>query len=325
MIRMFQMPGARLDASESMFVQRELEAKSAQVYRNIYAALQARGFIPTEEGIPDWAKVWTWSEMDEFGKAKIISQAGDDLPRVDVAKTQKSKFIKTVGAAYGYSWEEMRAAAAMGTPLDSEKANLASFAVDSEVDALLAYGASAYNMEGLLTLSGTTAFAPLVKAAGGTAWGTLTAPKATGAEVAADLMGIATKAYTASKGKVLQVNILLPTDQYAYAAQQKISSFSETTALDFARSKCPFIAGIDPWWRCNAADSNWDGSGAKLSIDTMIAYPKDKMFLAGMVPMEKLVLPAQQKNLEWVVPVIAKTGGVLARMPQLVFVNNAPI
>lgn len=315
---LFQKPGARLDAAESTFVKRELEHVEAESYKNLYAALQARDFIPTKQGIPDWARVYTWKEMDEFGRAKIISNAGDDLPRSDVSKTERTKMIKTVGSSYGYDWEELRAAAAMGTRLDQDKANTAAFAVDSEVDSILAYGNTTYNLEGLLTLSGTTAFTPLTKAAGGKTWGTLTAPNATGVEVAADLMGIATQGHTTSKGRVLKFDLVLPIEQYAYAAQTKISTFGETTALEFALSKCPFIASITPWWRCDFATA----PASTITFDAMLAYPRDPAYVAGVVPMERMSLPAQQKNLEWVVPVIAKCGGVTAKYPFLIQKND---
>jgi hypothetical protein len=316
---LFKIPGARLDAAESMHLIRELKYVEAETYRQMYAALQARAFVPTKPGIPDWARSITWREMDEFGKAKIISNASDDLPRANVSRTERTKTIKTVGAAYGYDWEELRASAAMGTHLDTEEANAAGFAVDLEMDEILSYGNSTYGLEGVLTLSGTTAFTPGTKAAGGLTWGSLTAPNATGAEVAADIMGIAQKAHETSKGRVLKFRIVLPIEQYGYAAQAKISAFSDTTALEFALSKSPFISSVDPWWRCNSADS-----GGALSFDTMMALPEGvPAALQGIVPMERMSLPAQQKNLEWVVPVVAKNGGAISKYPFLLLRNDA--
>lgn len=318
MLKLFKNPGTRLDAAESMHLKRELEYVEAETYRQMYAALQARSFVPTKPGIPEWARTITWREVTEFGQAKIISNASDDLPRANVKRTETSKTIKTVGAAYGYDWEELAASAAMGTHLDQEEANAAAFAVDLEMDEILSYGNSAYGLDGVLTIAGVTDFTPGTKAAGGVTWGSLTAPNATGAEVAADLMGIAQKAHETSKGRVLKFRIVLPIEQYGYASQTKISAFSDTTALDFARSKSPFISSIDPWWRCNAADS-----ASALSYDVMMAIPDGVPgALQGIVPMERRALPAQQKNLEWVVPLIAKNGGVVSKYPFLMLRND---
>lgn len=318
MLKLFKNPGTRLDAAESMHLKRELEYVDAETYRNIYAALQARDFVPTKPGIPEWARVHTWREMDEFGKAKIVSNAADDLPRSNVSRTESSKTIKTVGMSYGYDWEELAASAAMGTRLDTEEANAAAFAVDSEMDEILSYGNTTYGLDGVLTIGGTTAFTPGDKAGGGKLWGSLTAPNATGAEVAADLMGIAQKGHETSKGRVLKFRLVLPIEQYGYASQVKISAFSDTTALEFAMSKSPFISSITPWWRCDAGSS-----GGKLTIDTMMAMPEGlPAALQGIIPMERRSLPAMQKNLSWVVPLIAKNGGVVSKYPFLMLRND---
>jgi hypothetical protein len=319
MLKLFKNPGARLDAAESIHLKRELEYVEAETYRNIYAALQARDFVPTKPGIPEWARVITWREADEFGKAKIISNASDDLPMASVKRTESSKTIKTIGMGYKYDWEELAASAAMGTHLDTEEANAAAFAVDLQMDEILSYGDSTYNLDGVLTFTGVTAYTPMDKANGGKTWGTLLAPNATGAEVAADIMGLAQKAHETSKGRVLKFRIVLPIEQYGYAAQTKISAFSDTTALEFAQSKCPFISTITPWWRCDSAQSN-----GKLSFDIMQAIPEGvPAALQGIVPMERRVLPAQQKNLSWVVPMVAKNGGVVSKYPFLTLRNDA--
>lgn len=318
MLKMFKNPGARLDASESMHLKRELEYVEAETYRNIYAALQARDFVPTKPGIPEWARTITWREMDEFGKAKIISNASDDLPMANVSRREVGKTIKTIGMGYKYDWEELAASAAMGTRLDTEEANAAAFAVDLEMDEILSYGNSTYGLDGVLTIANTTAFTPGDKANGGKTWGSLTAPNATGAEVAADLMGIAQKAHETSVGRVLKFRLVLPIEQYGYASQTKISAFSDTTALEFALSKSPFISSITPWWRCDAAQS-----GGKLAIDTMMALPEGvPAALQGIIPMERRTLPTMQKNLSWVVPMVAKNGGVVSKYAFLMLRND---
>lgn len=319
MYKMFKNPGARLDASESMHLKRELEYVETETYRNIYAALQARDFVPTKPGIPEWARTITWREMDEFGKAKIIANASDDLPRSNVKRTETGKTIKTIGMSYGYDWEELAASAAMGTHLDAEEANAAAFAVETELDEILSYGNSTYNLDGVLTLSGVTSFTPGTKTAGGKLWGTLLAPNATGLEVANDIMGLAQKAHETSVGRVAKFRIVLPIEQYGYASQTPISAtYPQMTALKFALENSPFISSITPWWRCNSATSE-----GRLAYDVMQAIPEGMpAALQGIVPMERRTLPAQQKNLSWVVPMVAKCGGAVSKYPFLLCRNS---
>ncbi len=321
MLNLFKNPGARMDANETAFVARELEHVDTEVYKQIYAGLIMRTLLPTKQGIPDWARVYTWKEMNEVGQAKIVANAADDIPLSDVSAVERSKTIKTIAGGYHYDWEELRAAAATGMRLDTERAAVARFAIESEVDEILAYGNTTYGLEGLFTIaSGTTAFTPGTKANGGTAWGSLEAPNANGMEVANDLMAIVSNLHEVSHGRFAKFDITLPIAQYTYASQVRVSAFSETTALDFARSKCPFIGNITPVWRLKASLS-----GGRLARDTIAAYPKDPAIVCGLVPMEYTPLPVQQKNLAWVVPAVSKCGGALARYPFLVSYNNAEI
>ncbi len=303
----------RLDAAESAFVKRELEHVDKETYKQMYASLPMRGLMPIKSDIPPWAQVHTWREMDMNGKARIITSMGDDLPRTDVFKREVTKTIKTVGGAYGYSWDEMQASAAMGTHLDTDRAFANRFAIESEVDSILAYGNAQFGLEGLFTLSGVTSFTLADKAKGGKTWGTLAAPNATGLEVANDLMGFAAAAVEASIGKVAQVDIVLPIEAYNYAAQKTLTSTDNTKALAFALSS-PFIRSITPCWRAKASLS-----GGALANDTMLAYPNDPMILAGVVPLDYTPQPAQQRNLEWTINAISKCGGAVSRYAYLVF------
>lgn len=303
----------RLDAAESAFVKRELEYVDKETYKQLYASLIMRSLLPIKSDIPVWAQVHTWREMDMVGKARIITSMGDDLPRTDVFKREVTKTIKTVGGAYGYSWDEMQASAAMGTHLDTDRAFANRFDLESEADKILAYGNAQFGLEGLFTLSGTTAFTLSDKAKGGKTWGTIAAPNATGMEVAADLMGFAAAAVEASIGKIAQVDIVLTIEAYNYAAQKPLSSTDSTKALAFALSS-PFIRSITPCWRAKASLS--DGA---LANDTMLAYPNDPMVLAGVMPLEYSPQPAQQVNLEWKINTILKCGGAVSRYPYLIF------
>lgn len=299
---------ARLDAAESVFFKRQLEAIDAQVYETKYPEFMARGLLPTQGGVPEGAKSYTYRMMDEVGSAKILHNLADDLPRVDVLGQEVNTLIKLLGDSYGYDIMEIKAAAMTGTPLDSMKAAAARRAVEREIDRLLSLGDTAYGIKGLLSLTNTTTYTVSTKAASGdTEWGTLAAPIATGAEVAADLMGFASDLVEKTLGVFTRFSLLLPIEQFNYAAQTRIGSNSDTTALKFALATSPYIESIQPWYRCNGA-----GSGPS---DRMVAYPRDPNVLSALVPMEFSVRPPQEKNLEFVINAIASCGGVVCRYP----------
>ncbi len=298
---------ARLDATESVWFQRQLEAIDAQVYREKFPALKARSLVPTQGGIPDWARVYTWRELTHYGDAEFIANLADDLPRADASGTENTKMIKAVGSSYGYDFFELKAMAAQGISLTTEKALAARRAIETKIDTILAAGASAYGLEGLLNLTGAATFTPGTKAAGGKTWGTVAAPNATANEIVEDLMGIAAARVEATKEAFNRFVIILPIAQYNLASQMPMGANAALTPLKFARENSPFIEDIVPWYKAT-------GAGAA-STDRMVCYARTPEVLSGIVPMEFTPMAPQQKGLEFVVNNVATCGGVVVRYP----------
>lgn len=304
----------RLDQGESAFFLRGLEQIDQKAYMRRFPALQARQVIPTFESVEQWASVYTWREWTPVGSAKIIGNAADDLPMNDLTGQEFSQMIKDVGNGYMYSLKEIKKAAAMNTPLDSSRAETARMTTEQLIDQLLATGNATNNLRGVLSLDSTSipvaqrvgTFTLGTKAAGGIAWGTLVAPKATGREVANDLIGFASKIVEDTKGIWSSLNIVLPIAQYNYAASTPVNSINPTTALQAALA-AGFIASIRPWYMCSGV-----GAGA---TDRMAAFPSDAAVLGGIVPQEWTPLAPQQKNLAFTVPCVASCGGVVCRYP----------
>jgi hypothetical protein len=304
-----------LDQGESAFFLRGLEDVDRQAYMRRFPSLLARQVIPTFMSVAAWASVYTWREWTPVGSAKIIANAADDLPMNDVTGQEFSQMIKDVGNGYMYSLKEIKKSAADGTPLDATRAEMARMTTEQLIDQILATGNATNKLQGVLSLDSTalpassrvTTFTFANKAASGTkAWGTLAAPVATGKEVAADLIGIASKIVEDTKGIWSQVNIVLPIAQYNYAASTTLNAINNTTALEFAL-KSGFISSIRPWYMCA-------GAGAA-GADRLAAFPSDPIVLGGIVPQEWTPMPPQQKNLAYIVNAVASVGGVVCRYP----------
>lgn len=305
----------RLDAGESAGFLRQLEDIDTQAYQRRYPALIARQIIPTFLSVAEWAAVYTWREWDKNGTSKVITDHADDLPMVDVTGKEFSQGIKDLGAAYGYTIKEIKQAAATGQPLDALRAQAARFAVESQIDGILAVGDTEAQLNGLLKLDSTQIAAAnrvgistlATKAASGVAWGTLLAPKATGQEVANDIIGLCSARVSATKGLWSQFDVVLPIDQYNYAASTRLNAINDTTALEFAL-KSSFVRSVRPWFQCT-------GAGAA-GADRMMAFPGgDPLVLGGIVPMEWSPQGPQLRNMKYVINTIASCGGVVCRYP----------
>lgn len=297
----------RLDASESVFFKRELEAIDARVYEVKYPEYKARRLIPTQDGVSESDKVYTYRMYDTFGKAIWVGPGSSDSPVGEATGDEVPQVIRPLTAGYEYDIFEIQAAARQNRPLDSMKAMGARRAMEELIDQALSIGVANMGLKGLLGIANTTTFTPSTKTAGGLTWGTMAAPNATGAEVANDIMGICSRIVEVTKGVFDRFNVLLPIEQYNYAAQVRIGSVSDTTALAFAKATSPFIADVIPWFRCDAAGA--------ASADRMCAYPYNPEVVSALVPMEIRFLPPQERELKFKRPGIASCGGVVCRYP----------
>jgi hypothetical protein len=296
----------RLDAAESVWFKRQLEFIDQTVYNEIFPENRARTLIPTAQNIPDWAKSYTWRMFTQYGKAKIVANMADDIPRADVTATEESKIIKPCASSYGWDIFEIKASSKSGVDLDVLKAYAARFAIETEIDEILAVGNTAHNLQGLFTLTGTTSFTVPTGLSGLKTWASKTPD-----EIAADIAGIIGAVRTAMKGAggpmFQKFTVIVPETQYTLIATKRMGDGSGQTVLKFILESNPWIGSIEPWYRATGA-----GSGA---TDRMVVYPKTPMVLAGIVPMEYTTLPPEQRNLEYVVNAIATVGGVVARYP----------
>lgn len=305
-------PFTHLDAAESVFFTRELESIDQRVYEAKLAPLKSRQLVPTQSGVPDWAHVYTWRMFEKFGDAKIISDFAADPPRADAEGTEASRIIKEIGSSYGFSINEIKAARATNTPLDTMRAMAARRAIETKIDNILALGDDDHGLEGLLNITNNGTYTLLTKAAGGTAWGTVGDLNATPREMVADLMGIAADAYEASEETWPKFVIALPVAEYNAAVQTPLNpdGSADMTVLKFAMANSDFIEEVVPWNRCKTAGS---GSGTR-----MVAYPRDPEAVAGIVPMEYTPLPPQATNFAFKIAASARCGGVVARHPAMV-------
>ena len=101
--------------------------------------------------------------------------------------------------------------------------------------------------------------------------------------------------------------LLLPVEQYAQIAQQRLGDGSNVTVLQFMLASNPFLADVQPWFRCEGA-----GAGA---TDRMVLYPKTSQVVAGLVPMEFTPMPVEQRGINYIVNCLASCGGVICRYP----------
>lgn len=303
------------DAGETASFARALEYVRTKTYDVRYPNLKARTFLPLATDIPAGAESWTYRSWDWVGMARIIESFADDLPTVELLGREVSHTIRSLGAAYYYDVQEIRAAAFMGVPLDAKKAAAAKRSIENRIDKIAAVGDVPSGLPGFIN----NANVPLITTLDTNFNGDWLNPATTPAEILRDLHYIANSIFLASKGAHAPDTMILPAAVYAMISTTPISDLQpETTILAAFVAASPYIRNVDQWIYLDTADEA--GTGPRV-----IVYERSPEVVELVLPLEFEQLPPQPRNLSFSVPCHARIGGVDIRYPiAVLYADLAP-
>lgn len=293
-----------MDANESAFFNRQLEAIEPTVYRTQFPALKARTLFPTVS-LGAGLEAITYREQTAHGQAKIIGQAVDDLPRVDLAQRETSQKVRHLGDSYGYDYFEIQKAMRAGIALESERATAAREAIERLIDQIAFFGDSDFDLPGLFT--NTTIPSALVEN-DGTGSATTWADK-TPDQIIRDMNDLANGILVTTKGIEQPNTLLLPISQYSHIASTARSSTSDTTILQFFLLNNPHIQSVD--WSLHLS-----AVASKSDRDVMLAYKKDPGAVKLHVPVDFRQLPVEKRGLRYEVDCVADIAGLFVYKPK---------
>jgi hypothetical protein len=292
-----------LDANETAYFIRQLVAIAAKTYDKKFPALKGKILVPVNNEVTPGMSLYAFDQYEPIGRAKVVSSAAMDLPRVDVVAREDQTRIRQVADKYGYTTKEVRAAAAQRGDLPMLKANAAREAIEQKLDQIIAIGDAEWGLLGLLTQTSATIYTIPADGTGSSAlWSTKTT-----AQILRDLNGIVTNQVNLTKETFTPDTMVLPVDKYNLLANTPWSANSDTTILQQFLENNPYIKEVIPWYYCSGA-----GSGG---TDRMVVYKKDPDNLAAIIPLEFTSYEPTMKNLSWEVPCEAESGGVVLYRP----------
>lgn len=291
-----------LDADESIFFGRELEHVKARSYDVVYPEFMAREMIPVSHDAGPGAESISYEQYDVVGIAKLISNYADDLPRVDVKGKLFTSRVKSLGAAYGYNVQEIRAARQAGKPLEQRRANAAKRAINQLEDEIACNGDSDNGLGGFFTHPNVTDVAIPTDGTGSSAlWANKTADL-----ILRDMNLLVETIVDLTKGVHPPNTLALPLAQFHMASTLRVDNTGKTVLQHFLANS-PFVKEVKPWNKLKGA-----GVGG---TDLMICYRKDPEVLTFEIPQEYEQFPPQERGLEYVVPCHARNGGVIIYYP----------
>lgn len=290
------------DDAQSAFLARQLTYIRGQVLQVKKATLNAFNVFPVQTDIPSGAETAVQRVYDSIGTAEIISNWGDDLPRVDILAQENAVSVKMVGDAYGFNIREVQNAAYAGLNLSDAKGRAAKYAIDAKLNQIAWHGDKAHKIIGFLDNPNIGEYT--LKNDG---TGSSTALKdKTEEQVFRDLNGLLETIEDATNQQEQANTLLLAPAAYTFLAEKRLGD-TTTTYLNFFKSIHPELSRI-----LKVPELKGAGAGGK---DLMVAGFFDPSYIKFEIPIRLDQRPAQYRNLEYIVPCIASTAGVTVTMP----------
>jgi len=300
----------RFDSAEdaSVFFARELDYIKAQTYDVLYPEFTALSLFPQSSEVDIGAETITYYSYDKTGMAKIIHNYATDLPRADAKGKPTTVPVKSIGAAYGYSVQEMRASRMAGKSLDVRKGDAAKYVIDREINRIAWSGDEDTGLIGVLSPSNDVPVFTLPTNAGGTS--TKFVDKSPD-ECLADVRNIV--AYTANITKSVEQpdTLALPTDAFLYLANTPRSAFSDLSILNWILANVSRLKEIveAPELNADSYVTPYPGEGVAFM------FKKDIAKFAIENPLPFYQHPIQPKGLEFEVSCEARTAGAIIYYP----------
>lgn len=282
----------------NVFLARELDYVKARTYEKKFPAMVGLQLVPVSNEVPEWAESFVSKVYDQVGIAKIIANYADDLPRADVTATEITTRVKTVGDSYGYNVNELRASQAMGTNLPARKAEAARRAVEIKMNKIALLGDPDYGLFGIMNHPNIGVTAGLT--------GNWADAGTSALDIVADLDTMINAVDNQSNGVHKTNTVALPAAAFAAAGRKYVAESGGKSALQLARDNHPGVRFI------SATEFN-DLNGTGTSVAIVGEFAEENASFEEVMAFNQL--PAQARNLELVVPCLARTGGVTVHYP----------
>ena len=301
----------------SVFFARELDYVKSQSYDVEYPELTALSLFPMSSEVDPGAETVTYYSYDKVGLAKIISNYATDLPRADVKGKPTTAIIKSLGASYGYSIQEMRASAMAGKSLDTRKAESARYQIDYLNNKIAWCGDEETGLRGVLSKDTDVPLYVLANGAkGSTKW-----DQKDEDEILADINGMLKQMARTTKKVEKADTLALPSEAYIELQGRRIEG-TDTTVLSYIQKNLKDIKNIvacpelDPdSVETNPYAKETDGQGV------MLLFKNDPKKLTIENPLPFKQHPVQTKGLEMEVPCEARTAGAIIYYPMSLLIG----
>ncbi len=302
------MTDTRMDA-DRIWLERELELIESELVRIQYSEIKYASLVPVDYTGGPGIRSITYRVLDHIGEFEFIQDESDDLPTVDITRTEVTMNVYARGAGYRYTVDEVYAAQYEGFALETERINSVRLAYEQDAQRIAYFGKASHSMEGLFNSS-------QVDVVSTSTW------FSTSASVD-DMLAILNYAPRAIVGGSNQVEvpdtIAMAYDDYNIISTTPRSSTSDTTVLEYFLRTNPYIRNVEPVNELAASKSY-----GNLSKNRLVAYRRDPSKIKLRITQPLQFLPVQPKGLKFLRPAMYKIGGCQVKYPKSLIYLQAP-
>lgn len=296
LIKLSQRTKDHFDAQTTAFAREQLTNVRREAIRVEYPEYKARDLIPVKNDSSNGDEYVEFQILDRKGRAKIVSDYAKDFPAIEMVGTAHIGRIRSLGASYNYSVQEIRNAAKAGTNLKSEKAKMSKEAILEEENQIAWFGDETHQLYGFFNNPNVPRLlAPT--GVGGIDW-SLKTPD----EIIDDMNLLVNGVSENSLGKHQPNAMLLPLTKYNLIRSTPRSSTSDTSILKWFMDNHPELKMIDWLNELETASSSGSSMG--------VAYKLDPSVLQLEIPQDYEVFPEETENLVIKFPCHSRIGGV---------------
>ncbi len=234
-----------------------------------------------------------------IGQAKRSANYSDDAPRADLFGFEVETKMHSYRVAYGYSIQDMRAAAMANLPLEVRRAAAARAVLMRKLDSLLWIGDSQVNTTGLANNALVTPTAVIT--------GTWVGGSTTALQMLADAQKLVSAPTNGSLGVEKADTLVLPVTRYQAISQTFIGNDLNKTVLDLLLKANP---GLKVYQSYVLETADVAGTGPRA-----VAFANDPEKLEGLVSVEFEQFAPIAKNMSFSIDCHMRCGGVAVRYP----------
>lgn len=293
-----RMDAGILSTGTGLFFKRQLEHIYEETLTANIPVPNFSAFFPVDSSVPAGATSYTQRLMEPLGEARIISNFGDDLPRVNVVKREESRGIKFIGDAFSYSVQDILAARFAGEPLDTSLGAAAREAIERKHNRLCWYGDADHALWGALRHPYIPRFY----------FSEELSANAVDADAIIEQINAMINSVNSLTKTTAQVDTVgLPPDEYTYIHSARVPDTQITIAAFLKEAHSDKNLEFRQAWELDADEND----GTALAI----AYRRSSVNVKYVAPIVFQQEPVERRNLEFVVNNLAKSGGFYTPRP----------